>query len=49
MVYEKVLIQESGRKIRATTTITIIIIALNDVLIISHYLSETVSCFKAFS
>ena len=36
MVYEKVVIQESGRKITATTTITIIIIVLNDVMIISH-------------
>ena len=49
MVYEKVGIQESGRKITATTTITIIIIVLNDVMIISHYLSESESCFKAFS
>ena len=51
MVYEKVVIQESGRKITATTTITIIIIIIvqNDVMIISHYLSESESCFKAFS
>ena len=49
MVYEKVVIQESGRKITATTTTTIIIMVLNDVMIISHYLSEGESCFKAFS
>ena len=49
MVFKKVAIQESGRKITATTTITIITIVLNDVMIISHYLSGSGSCFKAFS
>ena len=46
---EKVVIQESGRKITATTTITIISILVNDIMIISHYLSESGSCFRAFS
>ena len=49
MVYEKVGIQESGRKITATTTITIIIIVVNDIMIIRHYFSENRSCFKALS
>ena len=46
MVYEKVVNQESGRKITATTTITIILIVVNDVMMISHYSSESVSCFQ---
>ena len=47
MVLKKVVIQESGRKITAITTI--IIIVVNDIMIISHYLSESGSCFQVFA
>ena len=47
MVLKKVVIQESGRKITATTTI--IIIVVNDIMIISHYLSKSGSCFQVFA